>query len=196
MTDVHVQFHALPQELLPLVTEWVAEFGLSAVAIRFFPFEVKAVALEELQEVFTDDSPYEEVVLTVGKPSLHASHQMDFADKNPSALHIGIKRLRLEGLRQTFLSARTDDPRALAIWKQSAKRLKKITRAGVVAANPDTGATSYNRTSRYTAGAESMASAGVAMLPIGGGVILRFPDSAEGRQIQQRISRETQHWSG
>jgi hypothetical protein len=190
LTDIHVQFHALPQELLPLVREWVTEFGLNAVALKFSPFELKQVAPEELETVFADDSPYAEIVLTLAKPSLQASHQMDFADKNPGALHVGIKRIGAEGLRQTFISARTNDPRSVATWKEAANRLRKVTKAGVIAVSPDTGARSYNRTSRYTAGAESMASLGVAMLPIGGGVTLKFPETPGQEGDKQKAKRK------
>ena len=51
-----------------------------------------------------------------------------------------------------------------------------MTRAGVIVMNPDTGASGWERTFRYTEGAKEIASAGVPMLPIGGGNLVIFPE--------------------
>jgi hypothetical protein len=101
---------------------------------------------------------------------------MDFHDKHMDRLIIHLPTRKSEGLRQVALDARTGDPEVLSIWKKIARRLKGMTRAGVIVMNPDTGASGWERTFRYTEGAKEMASAGVPMLPIGGGNLVIFPE--------------------
>ena len=39
MSSVNIQFHALPEELLALATEWAKDFPLYLIAIKFPPYE-------------------------------------------------------------------------------------------------------------------------------------------------------------
>jgi hypothetical protein len=174
MADISIQFHALPQELLPFVQQCVADFDLYIVAMRFFPFEAIEVRPDDLESVFSESSPYRELGFTLHKPTIPVKSNTDYVDKNPDSLRIDIQRTSKEGLRQTWLTARTDNVEALAVWRKIGKRLKEMTQAGVIAVNPDTGATALSRTFRYTAGAKALESSGVLMLPAAGGCILKL----------------------
>lgn len=174
MTDISIQFHAVPEELLALVKAAVRDFGLHVVAMRFFPFAAIEADLDKLEEVFAEGSPYHQLGFTIEKPVLPQSGAMDFLDKNPGALRLVVQRTGKEGLRQSLLSARTDHPDTLATWKKIAKRLKDMTQAGVLVTNPDTRAFVRDRNFRYSAGARALASSGVTMLPIAGGNRIEF----------------------
>ena len=176
MKRVSMQFHALPEELLAFTKQLMSDYPLHLTAMRYFPFEAIEVPPERIDAIFSADSPREQLAFTVDEPVLPATGTMNFADKNPDKLRLDIQRPTAAGLRQTMLSAATDNPNALAIWKDAAKRLRAMTRAGVVAKNPDTGATGYERTFRYSEGAKALAARGVPMLPIAGGNLIEFPD--------------------
>ena len=177
MGRISIQFHALPDELLEIVRNFVLDFDLHIVAMRFFPFEAIEVASDKLDDIFAEKSPYRELAFTMNKPVFPVRSNTDFASKNPDKLRLDIQRPTDKGLRQTMLSAHTDDPKALSVWKEFEKRLRKNTRSGVVVRNPNTGATGKNRVFRYSAGAKALASGGVAMLPIAGGNLIEFSEA-------------------
>lgn len=169
MADISIQFHALPEELLPFARHCMADFGLHAVAMKFFPFEAVEVTSAELDNIFSERSPYRELAFTLDRPVLPVQSGMDFWDKNPDAMRLNIERPSQKGLRQTCLAARTEDTAALLVWRGIARRLKGVTAAGVAVTNPDTGVSVRERTFRYTPGAKALESRGVPMLPIAGG---------------------------
>ena len=174
MTDISIQFHAIPEELLALVRTAISDFGLHVVAMRSFPFAATEVGPDSLENVFAAGSPYRELGFTIDQPVIPVTGAMEFLDKNPGALRLTVERASKEGLRQSLLSARTDNSTMLAIWKKIAKRLKNMTQAGVTVTNPDTGAFVHDRSFRYSALAKALASSGVPMLPIAGGNRIEF----------------------
>ena len=177
MARIAIQFHALPDELLSLVKSIMHDFGIHVTAMRFSPFEAIEVTPDTLDNVFAENSPYEELALTVDRPVLPARSNTDFAEKNPNKLRLDIRRVHPDGLRQTFLSAHSEDATALPLWKKIAQRLKAATKAGVIVKNPDTGASVEDRTFRYSPGAKALAARGVRMLPLAGGNLIEFPES-------------------
>lgn len=174
MSDIYIQFHALPEELLRFVKEWVIDFGLHVVAMKFIPFEAIEAGADDLETIFSASSPYEELGLTVGEPSLPVKSNTNFYDRNPDSLRIDIRRVGQNGLEQTRIAARTDNSDVLVVWKMIAKRLKALTKTGVVVVNPDTGATVAVPSFRFTSGASMLAATGIPMLPIAGGCLLKF----------------------
>ncbi len=178
MADISIQFHAVPDELLAFAKAIVADFGVHVVAMRFSPFEAIEVNPARLDEIVAEGSPYHQLGFTVNSPELPATGAMNFLDKNPGALRLTVERANKEGLRQSLLTARASDPAVLSIWEKVAKRLKEMTKAGVVVSNPDTGKSTQNRTHRYSAGAKALAASGVPMLPLAGGNRIEFSASA------------------
>jgi hypothetical protein len=174
VADISIQFHAIPEELLALVKTAVGDFRLHVVAMRSFPFAATEVGLDNLEDVLAAGSPYCQLGFTIDKPVIPVTGAMEFLDKNPGALRLIVERASKAGLRQSLLSARTDNSAILATWKKIAKRLKDMTQAGVIVTNPDTGAFVQDRNFRYSAGAKALASSGVPMLPIAGGNRIEF----------------------
>lgn len=174
MTTINIQFHALPEEVIAFAKQCMEDFNLYAVAIRYFPFEAVEVGVSKMVSLTDATPPYRELTLTLTKPLLSVKDDSDFKEKTPNRVRILLEQIKPEGLRQSALSAQTDDAEVLAVWKEIASRLKKLTRTGVIALNPETGATSPARTFRYTPGAKVTASGGIPMLPIAGGNSLIF----------------------
>lgn len=177
MADISIQFHALPQELLQFVKQCLQEFDIHVVAMRFFPFEATEVSFDMLDDVFSPMSPFEELAFTIYHPVLPATSNTNFYDKNPGKLRLDIQKVTEKGLRQTWLTCRTKDAQALSVWKKVAKRLKEITRTGVIAVNPDSGKSTPSSSFRYTPGAKALELEGVPMLPAAGENVLKFVEA-------------------
>ncbi len=186
MADISLQFHAVPEELLSLIKQCVNELQIHVVGFRFFPFDAAEISASELDSAIAEFSPIEQIAFTLRKPKLPATGQTDFLEKNPNSLLLSIERVDREGLRQSGLSARTDDPKSLAIWKSIATRVKNITKVGAVVINPDTGDSGYERTFRYTAGAEALQKSGVVILPLAGDCIIKLGKPAEDAKTPQQ----------
>lgn len=178
MTDISIQFHALPEELRDFVKQCVADFGLRVVAIRYRPFEAVELDGDRLNEPFLDSSTHRRLQFTLGTPTLPATDELDFGNKNPDALRLDIGERSKNELRESWLSARTENASALAIWKKIAKRLRGITEKGTLGIQPDTGVTRPVRLHRYTAGAKALEASGVPMLTITG-IILKLGQTTD-----------------
>jgi hypothetical protein len=172
MADILIQFHALPEEVFSFARHCMEDLHLYAVVMKYFPFENVEVSAQDILHFSKTTSPFRELAFTIKKPIL--SSKDEFTKNNPSRLQIGLPILNPEGLRQVALSARTDNSDELLIWRKIANRLKKITNVGVVAMNPESGATCPAPTFRYTSGAKSLASDGVPMLPVAGRNLIKF----------------------
>src|ERR1051325_163437 len=135
MTDIAIQFHATASEIVELVQSAVIDFDLHVVAMRFGPFEAVEMDANSLNQLASKDSPFRELALTVDVPKLPVASNMKFLDKNLGALRVLIEHPSEEGLRQALLSTRVRDPKALAVWRKIAGRLKKMTKPGVIVVN-------------------------------------------------------------
>ena len=60
--------------------------------------------------------------------------------------------------------------------KKMASKLKRITKAGVIGINPDSGAEAPFRTHRFTEGARLLEKSGIKILPIAGKCLFRLHD--------------------
>jgi hypothetical protein len=180
MADISIQFHALPEELFAFVRQVVADFRLHVVAIRYRPFDATELSEAQIGGCFSEASPYKRLHFTLGEPVLSVAQELDFGDKNPDSLRLDIGTADREGVRESWLSARTRDPSALAAWKKIAKRLKSMTEQGATATNPKTGATGPARSHRFTRGAKGLEATGTAMLTITG--IVMKPCLPAGRE--------------
>lgn len=168
MADISIQFHAMPEELRAFVRQIVADFDLLVVALRFRPFDASELSGGQLDGCFSDDSPYKRLHFTLGKPILPVAHELDFGDKNPDSLRLDIGTLDEDGVRESWLSARTENPAAITKWKKIAKRLKTITEQGATAINPKTGGVGPVKSHRFMEGAKRLEATGTPMLTITG----------------------------
>ncbi len=173
MTDILLQFHIVPEELLSLVSRFIKQDGAGLLKVSYPPFQAAEVVPATMAEELRDAAVCS-VALTDGRPTLPASGMLGLLASNPGALVIDIGRVTSKGLTESALSARTDNVRLLARWRRIANELRKITRTGVTAVNPDTGATAPARNHRFSVGAKALEQQGVPMIALGNGVLLRF----------------------
>lgn len=171
MSDISIDFHALPEEQRDFIKECISKFGIHVVGIRFPPYQADEIRANQLDEVFGSLSPYNTLVFMLSDPILPAKGNMDFGAKNPDCLWLDIGKMNKNGLVEAGLSARTDNALALTIWKKVANRLKEITKKGALAVQADTGATGSARTHRYTSGAKALEDEGITMLTITGNIL-------------------------
>ena len=174
MADILIQFHALPEELLPIVLQCVTKSGLHAVAVRYFPFEAVEISSDDLVHLFSPYSSCREVILTLDAPVLNVATAGELADRNPDRLRLVIGRRVEEGLNESSLTARTSNNKALAVWKEVATHLKRVTQAGAVAVNRETKATALLRNHRFTQGAKRAELEGIPILPVAGGSFIKL----------------------
>jgi hypothetical protein len=175
MSDLSIQFHALPGEIAAVLLPFVAQSGARLTLLRTAPFESFRVEPSMLESALQDVS-VNRVVLTLTDPVLTQAGPNDFFERNASALVWEIGRRNDQGLQESWLWARTDDKHVLQIWRSFAKQLRAVTRKGVIAVNPKTGATGRLKEHRFTDGAKSLEREGVPMLPAAGTSRLRFED--------------------
>ncbi len=168
MADISIQFHALPEELLSFVRGFVADFGLSVVALRYRPFDAHEPSESRLNDCFSVESLHKRLHFALGKFTLPAANELDFGDKNPGSLRLDVGTLCEGGLAESWLSSRTEDPESIAVWKKIAKRLRSLTEQGATAVNLKTGAMGPAKGHRFTDGAKRLEATGVPMLTITG----------------------------
>jgi hypothetical protein len=174
MAGIVIQFHALPEELGPLLHWAMKDLGVHLTAFRFPPFRIVEVRPDTLDALLMDPSVCN-FHFTLGAPIRSVTFQSEFLDQNPGSLGLDIGRLSEKGLRESCLSCRDPDARSFEVWKKIARKLKGIAKTGdMIATNPDTGATARYKNQRYTAGAKALDERGVPILPVAGGVVLHF----------------------
>lgn len=176
MKSIGIQFHAEPSELIDLITKIIIKYQLKSVIMILRPFEVKVIEKDEIKSVFLENESKGRIRFSLSKEkfALDCKTKNEFLDKNQNICHFDIGRLFNNNLEESFFSVKTDNEDMLNISKQIAKELKKITKAGVTAINPDSGEKSYIRTNRYTIAAEHLLKKGISMLPAGGKSIIVF----------------------
>lgn len=175
MSDLSIQFHALPEEVIPLVCALVDAVHGHVAAIRFRPFGVVEVSRAELVSVLQDET-VRRVAISLGTPALTAAGMNEFLDHNSDALLLDLGRRRDSGLAESWLTARAKDAASMVAWSDFARQLRSITRTGVVAVNQQTGAIAKLKDHRFSVGARALATAGVPMLPVGGSARLKFDE--------------------
>ena len=168
MPDISIQFHALPEELLSFLRQIVSEFNLHVVALRFRPFSASEIPVGQFDHLFSDQSTSKRFHFSQDKPVLSVADELEFSDKNPDSLRLDVGSRGEEGLRESWLSARTENATALATWKKIAKQLKGMTVQGATAVNPNTGASGSVKGHRFTEGAKRLEAIGFPLLSITG----------------------------
>jgi len=175
MADITLQFHALPEELLPLFRAFVEAEQWHSSAIVMQPFAARSLSVEDLAEAFADPRVWR-VLATFAPPDLAATTMNNFLDRNPDALQLELGRKTATGLQESWLTGRTDNPERLAAFKRMRRKVEKMTRTGVTAVNPDTNASAPAKTRRFSEGAKALEQQGVPMYPIAGKSRYKFAD--------------------
>ena len=151
---IMMQFHAMPEEIVDYVKATSAKLNLAMTLMSFRPFALREITGELSVDDFLLDDADICMMLTHGKPNLSVNSAQQFYQLNPGAMSLNIGRLSEKGLQESGLSFVSQDQDKIAIAKAVAATLKQITKAGVVAVNPRSGAEAQFCAHRYTDGAK------------------------------------------
>jgi hypothetical protein len=178
MPDITLQFHATVPELRQLVTQISELEPVHLAVIRVRPFHARRISRAELEEFFGKISAYPRWAFSLSPFITATANEIEFADRNPDHLRLDWGEPTQEGLPQSWLSARTANRNAIAVWKRIAGRIRRATKAGVTAISPEGGASVLMRSFRYSPGAEALEKEGIQMLPFAGTSRLRIRGKA------------------
>jgi len=181
MPNISIQFHATPAELRCLIQEAIGEFKLSVAAMTFWPYRVSVVGAEEIGRLLSGSKAVS-LYFTLATALLKGKDQLEFKDANPDALFLRVGRYENGELHESWLTTKSNDPKAFDVWQDVARKLKKIASTGTVAINPDDGASAPARDHRFTAQAKLLDQQGIIMRPVAGRAILHFTKSPRGGQ--------------
>ena len=116
MSDISIQLHAVPNELLDFAQEISNKHDLIVIAIQLFPFKTEAVTSKQLDRLHEMYPTHERFLFTLRAPNLVAKGWRDLLDKNPDCLRLDIGRLTDDGLGESWFVARTNDTSSFDIW--------------------------------------------------------------------------------
>jgi hypothetical protein len=176
MTQVGLQFHAAPDELVSLAVEWADRNGLTAVIERFFP--IWRIEPHSVDAQRGGAERIDRVALCRRTPDLGAEKAADFVIRNPDTLWVSIGTLDGGQLRESAIGGGTDDPATLNVWRSIVRNAKAGMHAGATIRNPFAqGELPYHR---HTTGAHELAAEGVRMLAVAGTGEYLFTDVPPG----------------
>lgn len=175
MKKMMMQFHATLEEIVEYVNSASSNLNLVTTMMILRPFVLKVID----GELSIDDLEFDgdiRIIFTKEKPNMNASSPNNFYDLNLGVVGLHIGRLTDRGLKESDLAFMSDDKEKIEIATKLAARLKKITKAGAIAVNPDNGAEANARSHRYTEGAKAMYADGVKILPVAGNCFFKLAD--------------------
>lgn len=178
MKKIMLQFHALPQEILDLVNEFKNETPCSFALIEANPFHLVLFNISDefdlavILKVLLSKRAV--IALTNHQSLLPADSFNKFLDLNSEVVTIDVGRHSNGELCESGLSCIANSEEATEFANKIVKKLKKITHAGVLAVNPNSGIETILRTHRYTRGAKNLFDDGEKILPIAGNSIYRL----------------------
>lgn len=172
MRKLSLQFHAMPEEVPLLFRSLIEDSSL---------FKVKGQGNPLVFEMF-DGLPDPEstravsvIAFSADRPDLNAKDVNELRGKNPDLLVLEIGHPSARGLRESWLSALSDDPMSMRRWKAFARTLLSQTSGGAMAVNPRTGVRAAMKWHRFSPGALQAFRDGMPMLPVAGNSIIQLP---------------------
>ena len=173
MSNISIQFHALPEELATIVDEMVRTLHPRVVCLTSNPFSATEVEPAQVNAAISAGRCSMFAFLE-REPMLDVRSQKDFGERNPGGLYLEVGRETEKGLAESWLRARISDGPMPKSWTKFAAKLRAATKAGATAVSPDDGATSFLRNHRFTAGAKDKSDQGVPILPAAGVAVLKL----------------------
>jgi len=170
MAKLSLQFHADRSEVLTWVATWAHEMNLFLAMEAFSPeYQVKPVDESRIGEAFPASCVVDRVSLSLGTIDTNATSALDFMRRNPGMLVVSIGAQADEILRESTISAMTDDGPSIVAWKIIRNKAKALMRTGAVSVlNPASGARQSLKSHYYSQGAQELAARGVRMLASAG----------------------------
>jgi hypothetical protein len=163
---VTLQFHGSRREIYAMAWEWAKELGMLLAEERFAPtYQVKLVG--GLQEPAASPECSDDVRRISLNPSpvdVNAASSLEYSKRNPDSLFITLGGQSDAILRESVLSAMTEEVTLAAAWKKLRERARKSMFKGAWAENTMSGARSRVANHYYTAEAKCLADAGVTLM--------------------------------
>lgn len=169
MTNINIQFHAVPGEIIRFIKECAKECNLHIVMVELFP-SFRANLLNQADDAL-ESMPLcntNRVCLYINKPKILSKNFEDFLDRNPDSLLITIGKYCDNALEGSQFATNTQSGESLKVWKKIVKEFKSETLSGAWVVNPYTGAKGFYKHHRYTKGAKKLFMDGVKIVPFVG----------------------------
>ncbi|MFI7601215.1 hypothetical protein [Actinoplanes sp. NPDC049681] len=177
MTKVSIQFHADRNEVASWIAGWVQEFGLVVAVESFVPrYVARSCIMEDLGAELAGSSDINRVSLNLVPIDLSPTSSLDFVRLNPNILAVSLGMQSQTDLRETALSAMTDDSESIRIWRAIRAKVKASLLSGSTVVNPITGAEQRAKGHYYSVGAREMAKRGIRLLASAGWNEYRLDD--------------------
>lgn len=167
-----IQFHAMPSELASFARQVVDDFGLTLTAFLFPPGEIRAAHPNELRSI-VGDPRCSGLAFTQGEPA-QARSELEFLERNPSAVLLSVGRLEANRLEESCLSTTALPGLDLDLWARISKVLRSTTATGAYVRAPHSPAQTKERSRRFTSGAAQAYFSGTEMLGAAGASGVRF----------------------
>ena len=176
MKSIGIQFHATSEEIAQIITNAIDKFSLFFEGVIINPFSIKKIILKDMINIFHEIEPelHLKIYLSLNPINTNCKDESEFIKNNFSLISFEIGRQLNGFLEESFFSTIPKDEHTLRTAELIAKDIKKKTKAGVTAINPNTGAKAYIRTNRYTQGAVDLAKQGVKMIAWVGNSFFEF----------------------
>ena len=177
MTKVSIRFHADRGEIASWIAGWVQEFGLVVAVESFVPkYNARSCGIGGLAAELGGSFDIDRVSLNLVPMDLSAVSSLDFVRANPNILTISLGMQSQAELRESALSAMTDDSESIKVWRAVRAKAKGSMLSGSTVVNPITGAEQRAKGHYYSAGAREMAKRGVRLLAAAGWNEYRLDD--------------------
>ena len=171
MSSFLIQFHALPDEIAPVLVNFARTMNLIVVGQNSPPFSCTRIHIDE--DAGESLFAYWRIVLIDVEKYAKVESAVEFSERYPGAFYWEVGRLDSSGLQMSTVGARTLVGPLNPKWEKIAGKLKSVTRAGGIAVNHKTGATSRMRNHRFSEGAEKLYHYGVRLLPLVGNIEIK-----------------------
>ncbi|MEW2134987.1 hypothetical protein [Streptomyces sp. NPDC005435] len=163
---VTLQFHGGRREIYAMAWEWARESGLLLAEERFSPaYRVKLVGGVQGSGATPEcGDDVRRISLNPSPVDLNVDSALEYLKGNPNSLFITLGGQSDAILRESVLSAMTDEVNLVATWKKFRERARKSMLKGAWVENTMSGARSRAANHYYTAEAKCLADAGVELM--------------------------------
>lgn len=170
MKSILIQFHTLPNEIKDLVRQFAEDNELTVLKVLRKPFCFSVLIEQGHVKDFNISHDTDSVRLVILKNLVHRSSctSSEFFDSNPGAIVVDIGAQTDVGIYESAMSFRSDDVEGISIATRLAAIIRRRTKAGVFARNPDTGARVRLKSHRYSQGAKAAYETGTPLFALGG----------------------------
>lgn len=171
MSAINVYFHALPEEQLKILHQWLSIHRDVLVVVMYWLDEFKLIELGSItsfDEVFETHGIPRRIGLGFESPNTEVESAYEFMRDNLNWVLWDIGEMNSERLKESQFSASTDNSTHGKTWTSLATQIKKATTAGMWVINPQTGTKQFYKQCRFSPGAASFFKSGKKLIAVAG----------------------------